>query len=115
MRTLVMLFVLFALLTGCASQRDDYRLDVGKRSFMSGDYKNAFHALLPLAMQGNTHAEYAVGYMYYYGFGVPQDNESGLMWMERAAKQGSPAATDALRLIHTKPTTRPPAANTLSY
>jgi TPR repeat protein len=104
---ILILSLMLGILTGCASQREDYRLDVGKHSFINGDYKTAFHELLPLAMQGNTHAEYAVGYMYYYGYGVAQDSESGLVWMERAAGQGSMSAQHALKLIHEKPSNVP--------
>jgi TPR repeat protein len=100
---IMIVILLSSLLASCASQREDYRLDVGKRDFTNGLYKPAFHELLPLAMQGNTHAEYAVGYMYYYGYGVAQDTESGMVWMERAASQGSESSQQALKLINTKP------------
>jgi TPR repeat protein len=112
----IILVLLSLLLPACASQRDDYRLDVGKRDFVNGIYKPAFHELLPLAMQGNTQAEYAVGYMYYYGYGVAQDTESGTVWMERAANQGNEAAQQALKLINTKPSPVPqPVAVSPNY
>ncbi|MES2218074.1 MAG: hypothetical protein V4501_06660 [Pseudomonadota bacterium] len=104
LQRLMILILLSLFLPSCASQRDDYRLDVGKRRFAEGNYKEAFHQLLPLAMQGVTKAEYAVGYMYYYGYGVPADTESGMVWMDRAASQGSMPAQRALELIHTGPT-----------
>jgi TPR repeat protein len=103
----MLIIIASVFLQSCASQRDDYRLDVGKRAFINGEYKTAFHELLPLAMQGNAHAEYAVGYMYYYGYGVPVDSESGTTWMDRAASQGSIPAQQALQMIHTKPSSVP--------
>ncbi len=71
----------------------------GKRSFQAGDYKNAFHCLLPVAARGNRDAQYAVGYMYYYGYGVSEDSESGIFWMERSAEQNFEPARKALNLI----------------
>jgi TPR repeat protein len=104
LQRVIILILMSLFLQSCASQREDYRLDVGKRNFKEGDYKAAFHELLPLALQGNTQAEYAVGYMYYYGYGVPADSESGMAWMDRAASQGSMQAQRALQEIHTRPT-----------
>jgi TPR repeat protein len=94
------LICLCLLLQACASQRDEFRLNEGKQSFIDGDYKKSFHDLLPLASQGNAHAEYAVGYMYYYGYGVAQDSESGLFWMQKSATQGYDPAKKALDLIN---------------
>jgi TPR repeat protein len=90
----------FLFLTACASQQQGYQLATGKQSFISGDYKESFHTLLPLASQGVPQAEYAVGYMYYYGYGVTRDSESGTFWMQKAAQQNYKPARDALDLIH---------------
>lgn len=51
------------------------------------------------AAQGNADAEYALGYMYYYGKGLPRDEESARMWIGKAAAQGQPQATQALQLL----------------
>jgi TPR repeat protein len=88
------------LLGACASQQHGYQLAEGKQSFISGDYKESFHTLLPLASQGVPEAEYAVGYMYYYGYGVTRDSESGMFWMEKAAQKNNKPAKEALDLIH---------------
>lgn len=71
----------------------------GEYDFKAGNYKDAFHRLLPVAVQGRPEAQYAVGYMYYYGYGIPQDNESGVFWMERAAAQNYAPAKTALEMI----------------
>ena len=75
----------------------DYVLDL---RFAEGDYKRAFHQLLPLACNGNPCAQYAVGYLYYYGYGVPEDSESGIFWMQKAASQGYVPAIKALSEIN---------------
>jgi TPR repeat protein len=88
------------VLQACASTNMGYQLSEGKRNFIGGNYKQSFHELLPLASQGNANAEYAVGYMYYYGYGVPLDAESGLFWMQKAADQHYEPAIKALDMIH---------------
>jgi septal ring-binding cell division protein DamX len=74
-------------------------LQSGKVSFMSGNFKPAFHELLPLAAEGIPQAEYGVGYMYYYGYGVTQDTESGIFWMNKAAAAHYAPAIRALAAI----------------
>lgn len=88
------------LLTGaCASTLQTGKLESGKRAFGSGDYHKAFQELLPVAQAGRPEAEYAVGYLYYYGYGIPRNEETGLYWIGRAAAQRYPLATEALQKI----------------
>lgn len=69
----------------------------GKREFENGYYLDAMHRLLPLACDGDPQAQYAVGYMFYYGYGVGQDTVIGCFWIKRAADQGYPPAIEALK------------------
>src|SRR5436190_20183950 len=95
-----MVIICLSLLS-CASTSSSWReMQAGKKAFEQGYYKDAFHRLLPLAVNGNPQAQYAVGYMYYYGYGVPEDTESGMFWMNKAAEQHFPPAMTALDLIH---------------
>lgn len=94
------ILILCALLVSCATGANSQILQAGKRNFAAGEFKTSFHQLLPLASEGNADAQYAVGYMYYYGFGVAQDAESGIFWMEKAAAKHNPRAEKALQLIH---------------
>lgn len=89
-----------AVLLSCASTTMTHQYMGGKYDFKNGDYKQAFRKLLPVAVNGRPEAQYAVGYMYYYGYGVSQDSESGTFWMERAAQKNYPPAIEALSLIH---------------
>lgn len=68
----------------------------GIRSFEVQDYRQAFIRLKPLAEQGQADAEYAVGYMYYYGQGVVEDRQKAVYWIKEAAKQGQSDAKEAL-------------------
>jgi TPR repeat protein len=97
-RVLVVAIALL-LLQGCASVRMSEQFEQGKRSFVDGEYKQALHELLPTAVYGNAKAQYAVGFIYYNGYGVPQDTESGIFWMTMSANQGYVPAKKALTAI----------------
>ena len=79
-------------------------LAAGKMAFQNGNYSDAFEHLLPVAKTGRPEAEYAVGYMYYYGYGVQRDAVAGRFWIERAAAQHYALANQALdRMNHPTP------------
>lgn len=61
------------------------------------------------AKNGNPDAEYALGYMYYYGQKVPQNNEAARAWIQKAAAQGQPQAMTALKMIETAQKQQHPA------
>ena len=82
------------LLSACT--HDMQQLQAGQANFQSGNYHQAFLLLKPLAQKGNADAQYAVGYMYYYGKGVTQDPYLARKWMRKAAAQGQPLAIQAL-------------------
>jgi TPR repeat protein len=50
-----------------------------------GDYATALRLLRPLANQGNSGAQYNLGFMYYEGEGVPQDFAEAVKWYRLAA------------------------------
>lgn len=98
------LLMLALSLISCAtytgkSPREMSILAQSKRYFDDGYYKKALHQLLPLAADGNPQAEYAIGYMYYYGLGVEQDTETGRFWVQRAADKNYPMAIEALKIM----------------
>ena len=97
------MILLFSLMIGCTahqySPKTMSELQQGKRAFDAGYYKTAMHELLPLACEGNAEAQYAVGYMYYYGYGAAQDTDSGVFWINRSATQHYQPAIDALAMI----------------
>lgn len=95
----IIIFLLALILVSCSSARMAQDLQRGKINFESGYYRDAFHQLLPLASEGNKEAQYAVGYMYYYGYGVPQDTETGIFWIKKSADQHYPQAMQALETM----------------
>jgi TPR repeat protein len=92
-----------SFLFSCASLNSQSQLEQGERYFNSGLYKTALEQLLPLAADGNAKAEYAVGYLYYYGYGVAQDTQTGAFWIKRSADQKYEPAMKALTLFQTTP------------
>ena len=50
-----------------------------------GDYATALREWRPLAKQGNASAQFLLGYMYYNGYGVPQDYSTAHKWYSLAA------------------------------
>jgi len=88
----VILVFLGLLLSGCSS----FNLQEGIHSFQVQDYRHAFIRLKPEALRGQPDAQYAIGYMYYYGQGVVEDKQKAFEWIKRAADAGQPDAIEAL-------------------
>lgn len=97
----LLMSILSAALIACAttSPRVSSELAYGKQLFEAGNFKTAMRDLLPLACDGNAEAQYAVGYMYFYGYGVARDADVGKFWINRSAQQGYKPAQQALDLI----------------
>ena len=95
MRLILVLLIL--LLSGCLGS--DYNLTAGIQSFSVQDYRQSFIRLLPEAEKGQADAQYAVGYMYYYGQGVVEDRRKAWLWITRAAKAGQKDAQTAMTLL----------------
>lgn len=93
------LIVLATLLLFACSIATTSEVEQGKRYIETGYYKRAMQELLGPACDGNAEAQYAVGYMYYYGYGVAQDTQVGFFWIKRAANQGYAPALKAISLI----------------
>ncbi|WP_423202757.1 tetratricopeptide repeat protein [Legionella yabuuchiae] len=85
------------LLSGCSFTT--MNLQEGIRSFQVQDYRTAFIRLKPEAEKGNPDAQYAVGYMYFYGQGVIEDRKKALFWIKCAAKSGQPDAIAAMKML----------------
>ena len=89
--------LLCTLLSGCMTGA--YNLREGIHSFQVQNYRQAFIRLKPEAEKGQPDAQYAVGYMYYYGQGVVEDRKQAWYWITCAAHSGQPDALAAIRII----------------
>lgn len=100
MRNLYKLMLLIAfsyLLVGCYANR--MNLHEGIQSFKAQDYRRAFILLKTEADKGQIDAQYAVGFMYYYGRGVVEDRKKGWFWINLAASKGQPQAIAAAKIL----------------
>src|SRR3990167_3706072 len=52
------------------------------------------------AQNGDADAQYALGYMYFYGIGTPRDVGAAKLWIRRAAAQGQALALQATHIIN---------------
>jgi len=95
------------LVTGCASSPKQEDIDPAqetanemfeqaREAYRDFDYQKTTTLLNTMAAQGNANAQYALGYMYYYGFGVAHDETIALEWIKKAAANGHPDAVIAL-------------------
>lgn len=75
----------------------DYRM--GLDYFNRSLYPNAYRMLRPFADQGDTTAEYAVGYMHAYGEGANRDYLEAARFLVRAARKGDKRAEQLLGTI----------------
>ncbi len=64
-------------------------------------YQCSFTQISQAARSGDPDAQYALGYLYYYGIGTTQDRQTGLVWIRKAASQGQPVAQQALKALST--------------
>ncbi len=90
------IFILFLICAGCVTHLD---LREGIHAFRLQNYRDAFVRLMPEAQRGQADAQYAIGFMYYYGQGVVEDRSKALLWIHSAACQGQPEAVQALKLM----------------
>lgn len=89
------------ILTGCATNKKAAQQSYtqGKASYAQQNYNSSFQEIQKAAQAGDPDAEYALGYMLYYGKGTPQNTPQATAWMNKAAAQGQPQAIKALELI----------------
>lgn len=95
MRFLIIIICLF--LTACDHSRA--RTDLAARKYFKGQFRAAYEETRRAARTGNAQAQYALGYMYYYGKGVIADDKKAKYWFTAAALQGHPDAKRALKII----------------
>jgi septal ring-binding cell division protein DamX len=97
---------------------------LAQAAYRAGQYSQTLTLLAPLAQRGDPEAQYVIGYMTYYGQGVPRNTEVARQWIGQAATQGHEKARLALEQFHpppveiedstlTPPATTPPPSSAL--
>ncbi|PJE15583.1 MAG: hypothetical protein CK430_04055 [Legionella sp.] len=87
----------------CVMRIRDSNFRQGIECFRVQNYREAFIHLKPEADRGQPDAQYAIGYMYYYGQGVIENREQAWLWIKRAAKAGQPDAIKAVKILRHPP------------
>jgi len=100
LRRFVTLVFIILFLSSCFTA--SYNLRIGISCFKTQDYRRAFIRLKPEAEKGQPDAQYAIGYMYYYGKGVVENRKKALSWIKCAASAGQPDAVEALKILKGK-------------
>ena len=90
------LVLLVLMVFGCVNYSNFYQ---GITYFRAQNYRDAFIRLKPEAKKGQPDAQYAVGYMYYYGQGVVEDRKEAWNWITKAARAGQPDAVEAATIL----------------
>ncbi len=70
-----------------------------KLLYLSKDYAGAAGLMRALAGRGHLQAQYVLGYMYYYGQGVPRNEKEAIRWITTAAARGHAKAKKALEVL----------------
>jgi len=78
---------------------DAFYLNIAKELYVAQQYKQAYQITTGLAEKNNAEAQYLLGYLYYYGQGVPVDIKQGSKWISISADSGYRPAIEALVLI----------------
>lgn len=78
------------------------QIEEAQAAIRKKDYTLAAKLLEPLANQGRGDAQYALGYLYFNGMGVPKNNSIAAKWFKVSADNGNENAK--LALSHIPPT-----------
>lgn len=98
----IFLSVALLSLSACGSSpqvKTGLSVDAGASAYKSENYQDAYDILLPHAEASSAEAQYAVGYLLFYGRGVPQDKTMAIDWFKKAAGNGDLKAIDALAIL----------------
>ena len=86
-------------LTSCSSSTNTDPYTQAKVNFTEQNYHDAYQQLLVPAAQGNPDAEYALGFLYYYGKGTAVNHTLGKQWILKALRDGNTQAAQAYQMI----------------
>ena len=88
------LLILFAPLTARAD------MALALRALEQGNHVAAYHELSHLALAGNPAAQYNLGFLYFQGTGVRQDERKAFYWFNHSARSEYAHAQDVLGYLY---------------
>lgn len=77
-------------------------VEKGRLAYDNGDLSEAYRYFLKAAELGDAFAQYSIGFFFYDGQGVQQDDAKAKYWLEKAAAQGHEHATKLLEDLKAK-------------
>ena len=75
-------------------------IDDATAAYIKGDYAQAFKLFRPLAAEGNSSSQNALGFMYVQGLGVTRNYQEAVKWHSLAAAEGNVIAQFNLGVMH---------------
>ena len=75
-------------------------LETGIRAYNDKDFAKAAEELMPLALSGNSSAQYYIGSVSFFGNGLPQNYRAGIRWYGAAAEHGHTHAAAMLGWLY---------------
>jgi len=91
---------LLILILGLVGPATAAELDDAVAAAHRGEYATALRRLSPLAEKGDARAQFDIGFMHAYGWGVPRNPAEAITWYRKAADQGLPIAQHFLGMVH---------------
>jgi len=91
-----------AVLLGSAGGGWGADFEKGLAAAKSGDFATALREFQPAAEDGDAKSQFALGWMYHEGKGVPQDYKTAVKWTRLAAEQGDADAQYNLGSMYRK-------------
>lgn len=84
-------------LSACSTDRDAHHAKKHNRD--AQNYSLTYEQVREAAQDGDADAQYALGYMYYYGQNVTRNSNQARFWIRKAAAQHHQQATKALKMM----------------
>lgn len=106
--SITVISVLLLNLIGCETLTERDALFMGQAAFDCQDYPAAYYYFYQAAKLSSPQADYALGFMNYFGLAVPPDEILARQYIEQAADAGVPEAVMA-EYILAEPVPIPPA------
>jgi uncharacterized protein len=91
---------LLILVLGLAGPATAAELDDAVAAAHRGEYATALRRLSPLAETGDARAQFDIGFMHAFGWGVPRDPAEAMKWYRKAADQGLQVAQHFLGIAY---------------
>lgn len=85
---LAAVFAALALTFGLSATAADDLPQSAYDAFDRGDYATALAIVRPLAERGGARPQGALGYLHYFGLGVPEDHTEAYRWTRKGAEGG---------------------------